>query len=228
VVVPDLPAGLRRRVDALAGDPSLGDVVAMLAADLIGYQNRAYASSFLDDVEDVAGAESGVVGEPGRLTETFARSLHKLMAYKDEYEVARLMLAPEAADAAVAVVGGDATVTWHLAPPTFRAFGREGKIAVGRWATPAVGALRRMKGLRGSAFDPFGRTAMRRTERSLPGEYVRAMRQVLATLDSERIGEAVEIAALPDRVRGFEDLKTRRIGEFRRQLEDAVHDFVAP
>jgi len=227
MVVPDLPASLERRTGALGGDPALGGEVAVLAADLIGYQDRAYASSFLDHVEEVAVAESGVVGEPGRLTERFARSLHKLMAYKDEYEVARLMLSPEAADAAAAAIGGDATVTWHLAPPTFRAFGRDGKIAVGRWAAPVFGALSRMKRMRGSAFDPFGRTELRRAERSLPEEFVQAMRRVLDALDSERLGQAVAIAALPDGVRGFEDLKMRRIADFRRHLDHDVRDLVA-
>ena len=149
------------------------------------------------------------------------------MAYKDEYEGARLMLSPEAADAAAAAVGGDATVTWHLAPPTFRAFGRDGKIAVGRWAAPAFGALSRMKRMRGSAFDPFGRTELRRAERSLPGEFVQAMRRVLGALASERLGQAVAIAALPDGVRGFEDLKMRRIADFRGHLDHDVRDFVA-
>ena len=222
MTVPDLPAALRSRVEELAGHGELADTVAMLAADLVGFQDEGYAAMFLDAVADASSAERRVAAGSTRLTEAVARGLHKLMAYKDEYEVARLMLLPEAQATADAVGGADATFAWQLHPPMLRALGMDSKLTLGRWARPAIRALRRGKRLRGSRLDPFGRTEMRRLERTLPGEYLEAMQSVYEGLTADRLDEAVAIAELPDRVRGYEDLKLRRIGEYRRELSERL------
>lgn len=220
VNVPDLPSNLAERVRSIvpASNADLRETLEMLAADLVGYQDEAYARRFVDDVVRAANAEQRVDATSTRLTETYARSLHKLLAYKDEYEVARLMLLPEARAAVDAVAGPDARFSWKLHPPMLAALGRSKKIGVASWTAPAFAALRAGKRLRGSRFDPFGRTEMRRAERSLPDEFRTAMSTVFVHLDPSTLDDAVKIAALPDQVRGYEDLKMRRIAEYRRQM----------
>jgi indolepyruvate ferredoxin oxidoreductase len=155
------------------------------------------------------------------------------MAFKDEYEVARLMLLPEARAAAEAVGGLGANFSWKLHPPALRALGRTSKMSFGSWTSPVFMALRSGKRLRGTRFDPFGRTELRRLERKLPGEYLDALERVYRALDRGSFDLCVEIAELPDHVRGYENLKMRRIGEYRERLRRAIealleHDASAP
>jgi indolepyruvate ferredoxin oxidoreductase len=231
MTVPDLPRELAARVEAMTAgwgaEPvgGLGDLVALLAADLIGFADRDEAARYLEVVERVAGAERSVDPRSTALTEAVARGLHKLVAYKDEYEVARLLLLPDARDAARAVGGDRATTTWHLHPPMLRAVGHDRKLELGRWAEPALRALRAGKRLRGTRLDPFGRAGLRRIERELPGQYRAAVDRLLAGLSAANLGEAVAIAGLPDRVRGYEDLKLRRITDYRAELADRLDAF---
>jgi indolepyruvate ferredoxin oxidoreductase len=213
VTVPDLPPALASRVDALTEDAVLGDVLRLLTADLVGYQDERYATAFLDAVARAVAAEQAVAPGSQRLAETVARSLHKLMAYKDEYEVARLMLLPEGRAAVARAGGAGARVTWQLHPPVLRALGRSSKVAFGPRSAPVFAALARGKRLRGTRLDPFGRTRLRATERALPGEFLTAMDRVYA--------------ALPDHVRGYESLKERRVEEYRTMLRDALGGFGA-
>ena len=221
MTVPDLPTKLARRIENMAtGD--LADTLLMLAADLIGFQDDKYARTFLDDVDAALRAERSVRPNSTELTEAFARSLHKLMAYKDEYEVARLMLLPEASHAAEAVGGAGAKVGWKLHPPILKALGRDKKMTFSSSWAPAFARLSAAKRLRGTRFDPFGQTEMRRMERSLPGEFRDAMTTVFTHLDEVTFDDAVSIAKLPDMVRGYEELKVRRVADFRAQLDAAV------
>jgi indolepyruvate ferredoxin oxidoreductase len=221
VTVPKLPRALARRVSDL--EATVGSVVEMLTADLIAYQNRAYAGRYLDLVERVHRHEVGLSADPSTaLTTAVAHNLHKLMAYKDEYEVARLMLLPEARAEADAVAGRRTKVTWRLHPPVLRALGMKRKLRLGPWAAPAIRALRAGKRLRGTRIDPFGRTRMRRLERDLRDEYVRAIEDLLDGLTARTHGHAVEIAGLPDMVRGYEALKERRAADYREQLAAAL------
>ena len=185
--------------------------MTMLTADLVAYQHRDYAAQFVDRVEQVHRQDP-------RLTETVARSLHKLMAYKDEYEVARLLLADESRVAAERVGGRGATITWRLHPPMLKAIGRRSKLGVtdtvGRPLMTASGSGKR---LRGTRLDPFGRTEMRRTERALIGEYHAQIDAELAHLGAhpDDIDGVLEALALPMAIRGYEDLKLRRVAEYR-------------
>ncbi len=226
VTVPELPPRLVALVNEVPGATgALTELLTMLAADLVAYQDQDYATSFLQRVRAAATAERAVDPSSTALTEAVARNLHKLMAYKDEYEVARLMLVPEAASAATQVVGPDAAFAWQLHPPMLKALGLKEKIEVGAWATPAVKALRAGKRLRGTRLDPFGRTELRRLERELPGEYVEALARVYPRLNAANLADAVALAWLPDHVRGYEDLKRRRIGEYRERLAAALAGF---
>jgi indolepyruvate ferredoxin oxidoreductase len=222
VVVPELPADLARRVGELDARTGLGDVLGLLAADLVAYQDAGYAAGFLDTVERVAAAEAAAVAGSNRLTETVARMLHKLLAYKDEYEVARLMLSPEATAAAEAVGGPGASVAWRLHPPLLRRLGLEHKIEIPTWTAPGFRALQRGKRLRGTPFDPFGRSPMRRLERELAAEYRSVVDRLLRRLTSGSLDDAVAIAALPDGVRGYEDIKARRVEQYRRELAERL------
>ncbi len=221
----DLPRNLARRLDEITDDTPLRDVLSLLTADLVAYQDAKYASSFLDEVARARDAERRVSADSTVLTETVARSVHKLMAYKDEYEVARLMLAPEADEIVESVGGTGAAFHWHLHPPMLKALGLDKKIPIGSWATPAIKALRAGKRLRGTRLDPFGRTEMRRLERELPGEFRAALAEVYPALTTENHAEAVAFANLPDLVRGYEDLKLRRAAEYRDKLSAALEGF---
>jgi indolepyruvate ferredoxin oxidoreductase len=220
-----LKKDVRTLLEPLAERTGLGDLLEMLAADLTGYRTASYAGEFLRFVAEVADAEVDLEGWD--LTETVARSLHKLMAYKDEYEVARLLLDPSAVTGAEAVAGPGARTVWHLHPPFLRALGVSRKLKLGPWARPLLLALRGARRLRGTPFDVFGYAAVRRCERRLPGEYREAIRVLLAVLNDINHGEAVEIADLVDRIRGYEDLKLRRVAAYREELSARVERFCA-
>lgn len=214
---PELTIGLRSRIDdlAAAGSPMHADLVR-LTADLIGFQDENTASDYLDVVERVAAAEAGIGST--QLTHAVAVHLHKLTAYKDEYEVARLMLSDEGLAEARSVADGG-SVTYRLHPPMLKALGMDDKISIGEWAAPGIRALAKAKRLRGSRLDPFGRAEVRRLERELVPEYLDVVNTLIAGLSDATLDQATRIAALPDQVRGYEDLKLRRIGEYRSELK---------
>ena len=219
----ELPAGLRGAVDAAAGGhASLVETLGRLAADLVAYQDARHAAGFLAIVRRVAEREGEVAPGSARLTRAVAVGLHKLLAYKDEYEVARLMLAADGLAPARHIAREGDRLAWHIHPPFLRALGLERKIVIGAWAAPAFRALAAAKFLRGTAFDPFGHTRLRRIERALPVEYRAALDTVLADLKPERLDDAVAIAKLPDGVRGFEGIKLARVHEFRQQLAEQL------
>ncbi len=144
------------------------------------------------------------------------------MAYKDEYEVARLLLAPEARAQAEAVGGKGARMVWHLHPPFMRSLGMRRKMRLGRWARPLLWALRSMRRLRGTPLDLFGLAKVRRVERAMIGEYITALHAVKARFAGHLLAEAIAIAELPDTVRGYEHLKLERAATFRTALERRV------
>jgi indolepyruvate ferredoxin oxidoreductase len=149
-------------------------------------------------------------------------NLHRLMAYKDEYEVARLLLAPESRAAAEAVAGPGARVQWNLHPPLLRSLGLQRKLRLGGWARPGLAALRALRPLRGTPVDPFGRAEVRRVERAMVPEYVDAVRRLVAGFDLIGTDQAVGVAELPDQVRGYEALKLRRAEAYRLELADRL------
>ncbi len=201
--------------------PGLGEVVARRAEFLTAYQNAAYAADYQAFVGKVQAAEARL-GDGGgtRLAEAVARYLFKLMAYKDEYEVARLHTDPAFAAKIDGMFEGDYRVVHHLAPPLLgrtNAQGEPVKQAFGPWMRRAFAVLARCKGLRGTAFDPFGRTEERRTERALIQEYRASIDEVLAGLDAARLPLAVEIARLPEGIRGYGHVKARHLARVRPQ-----------
>ena len=201
-------------VEALPAN-AITDPIAMRANDLVGYQSARYSRQFLERVDVVRAA-----GVSLATVELFAVNLYKLMAYKDEYEVARLLLAPEARAAAEAVGGKGARVRWQLHPPFLRALGMRNKLTLGRWATPALMVLRGGRRLRGTPLDLAGWSHLRRIERSLAGEYVQAVtRLVREGSSSDRL---LEVVGLPDMVRGYESIKLGNVASYRSRLAELV------
>ncbi len=199
-------------IEFVRKSPSLDDTITRRAEFLTAYQHAGYASHYRAFVERVRAAESPLGSH--RLTDAVARGLFKLMAYKDEYEVARLHTDRSFAERIAASFEGDYTVNYHLAPPILgkrNAQGEPVKQRFGPWMRSVFGVLARLKGLRGTAFDPFGRTQERRTERALIGEYRACIEELLATLDAARLGLAVQIAHIPDDIRGYGHVKQRHL-----------------
>ena len=225
MTVPDLPPGVAARIDDFAPTEELAQLVRLLAADLIGYQDVRYARRFVDAVTVAVEHEQSIGAESTALASAVARSLHKLMAYKDEYEVARLMFLPEATSEARALTGPGSPITRHLFPPMLRAVGRRRKIDFSSRTEPGLRALRAGKRLRGTGLDPFGRTGLRRLERALAPEFLDAMARVYRSLEANNLDAAVAIAQLPDQVRGYEHLKLRRIAEYRSELTEKLRTF---
>lgn len=218
-----LPASLDQRLNSLVEEGDLRDLLCLLAGDLVGYQDVAYAGQFLDVATMAIEADRRATGQTGSLSETVARGMHKLMAYKDEYEVARLLLLPESKAAAEAVGGPGAKVTWKLDPPILH---RGSKIGVpATVGIPAMRALTKLKKLRGTKADPFGRAEVRKVERALISEYRSALETVLPQVTNTSIASAISIAALAMDVRGFEDLKLKRAATMRAELADILATF---
>ncbi len=186
--------------------------------ELTEYQNRRYAERYVDFVKRVWAAEQGRVPGRTKLAEAVARYLFTLMAYKDEYEVARLHLKSSLAAALESAHPGGVKIQYNLLPPILRALGRKKKIRLGRWFDPVFRVLSAMKALRGTALDPFGRAEVRRVERELIGAYRALVEQALAGLGPETYDKAVKLAELPDVIRGYEDVKLRNVKRFRDEV----------
>jgi indolepyruvate ferredoxin oxidoreductase len=194
---------------------SLPEIVARRVELLTAYQDAAYAERYRAFVDKVAAVEKAKA--PGRrgLAEAVARSLYKLMAYKDEYEVGRLYSDGEFLKKLASQFEGDYTLSFHLAPPLFAdrdpQTGQLKKREYGTWVMPAFRILASLKRLRGTRFDIFGYTEERRMERRLIGEYQATIDEVLATLDQDNHGLAVQIASLPESMRGFGHVKEKNV-----------------
>jgi indolepyruvate ferredoxin oxidoreductase len=222
-----LADALASRIAALQPPPALEEQLRRFAAELCAWQHERTAADWLDVVERVARAERAAVADSTKLLAAVATHLFQLTAYKDEYEVARLLTDAEGLAAAREVAGARGRISWRLHPPLLRALGLSHKIAIGRWATPAVRLLARAKRLRGTALDPFGYTQVRALERELAPEYVRAIDSVLERLRPQNLEAAVAIASLPESVRGYEDIKLDRAEKYRARLAQALEAFGA-
>ena len=207
---PQLTPRARGLVDAVgADDGELRRLLELRVPDLIGWGGMRPARRYAGAVARVRAVEAERVPGSSALAEAVARGLHKLLAYKDEYEVARLHL-----DGLAALPPG-AKIRFHLHPPLLRALGMQRKLKLGRWFVPAFRALWRARVLRGTPLDPFGYAHVRRVERALPGEYLALVELALERLDAETLPVALEVAALPELVRGYEEIKLAGVERFR-------------
>jgi indolepyruvate ferredoxin oxidoreductase len=213
---------------------TLVESIAFRAKFLTDYQNEAYSKRYLAEVERVRAAEAKAAPGSQDLAEAFAKGLFKLMAYKDEYEVARLYTDGEFAKALKEQFDGDASVKVSLAPPMFaprdKATGHLRKREFGPWMFKAFGLLARMKSLRGTAFDPFGYTRERKMERALPGEYSAMIFRHLDAGKPVDLPRLVTLAKLADLVRGYGHIKEANVAKYRaesKRLESAIGQPVA-
>ncbi|MBI1846860.1 MAG: indolepyruvate ferredoxin oxidoreductase family protein [Candidatus Rokubacteria bacterium] len=215
---PVLSAEARAIVDRVEAGGEGRRLLEIRVPELIAYQDTAYAREYADVVARVATAERAVAPERTRLTEAVARHLFKLMAYKDEYEVARLHLKNDIAARLAEDYPEGVKIQYNLHPPMLRALGWQRKIKLGTWFDGAFRALVGLRRLRGTALDPFGRAEVRRVERALIGEYRALLDRALADLSPATYERAVKLAALPDLIRGYEDVKLRNVKKFREEV----------
>ncbi|MFE2672568.1 indolepyruvate ferredoxin oxidoreductase family protein [Streptomyces hygroscopicus] len=197
-------------------------LVTKRATDLVAYQDEKLADAYVDIVAQVAAAERAVTTET-RFSEAVARNLFKLTAYKDEYEVARLLTDPEFLSSAVESFAGG-TVSFKLHPPVLRAMGCKKKITFGPRSRGALRALARMKFLRGTRADVFGYTHLRRVERDLRDHYRTMVTDIATSLDfgsdPASYDRAVRLAELPYLVRGYETVKLRNVEQYAAALRE--------
>ncbi|MDP2620730.1 MAG: indolepyruvate ferredoxin oxidoreductase family protein [Hyphomicrobiales bacterium] len=206
-------ARVKRRVGPpqRAEPESLDALIARRVEFLTAYQDAAYADKYCRRVEAARAAEAKVMPGSDRFAEAVARSLFKLMAYKDEYEVARLYTDGAFARSLAATFTGGYRLKFHLAPPLFArpdpATGRPRKRAFGPWMFALFRLLAKGKALRGTPFDMFAWSAERRLERRLLGDYEAMLDEIIASLSSETHAGAIALAALPEKISGFGPVK---------------------
>ena len=205
----------RGLVDSAGASGELLRLLEVRVPELRQYQDTEYARRYVDFVKRATQEEQRKTPGKNEISLAVARHLYKLMAYKDEYEVARLHLDPAMRAEIEAQWGGPVRLSWHLHPPLLRALGLKKKIRLGTWFMPAFRALRAMKGLRGTALDVFGYAPVRRVERQLIDEYQGLIDTVLAKLGPDNHDVAVSIATLPDEIRGYEQIKLESVERFR-------------
>ena len=206
------PAEVITMVQAVSRN--IEEMLARRVEFLTEYQNPAYAQRYRDLVQKVRKAESETVGGT-KLAEAVARYGFKLMAYKDEYEIARLYADRRFAQKIESMFEGDYTLKFHLAPPLLNrpdpVTGIARKSEFGAWIMTGFRILAKLKGLRGTVLDIFGRTEERRTERRLIAEYGETVNELLRGLSTDNLKLAVEIASIPEDIRGFGHVKMRHL-----------------
>jgi indolepyruvate ferredoxin oxidoreductase len=223
------PAAVLRRLTAAQLPAQLRRTLERRAADLSGYQDTAYALRYVDDVLAVLAVERehGSAGVTA-VSEAYAAAMHKLMAYKDEYEVARLHLDAFERARLDDAFGAGAEVQILLHPPGLRALGLKRKLRLGTSARPLLASLRAARRLRGTALDPFGRTAIRRLERDLIDEHRTLVRSALRWLTPGTQDDVAAVAALPDLIRGYEEIKLASVERYRATAVESLAALGAP
>jgi len=222
----------QRSASAERAEASLDDIVSRRFAFLTAYQNVAYAARYRAWVERVRQAETTLAPDKTGLAEAVARYLFKLMAYKDEYEVARLYTdGTFLAQVAGEVDGDELRFEFHLAPPFLARrdpnTGQPKKMGFGGWIYPAFRTLAACKFLRGTPFDPFGYALERRTERRLIAEYEAMLGEVIARLSPDNHALAVNLAAIPEKIRGFGHVKARHLAAAKAEEATLLEAFRA-
>lgn len=200
--------------------PALAEVIERRVEFLTDYQDATHAERYRQFVGKVHIAEAALSST--RLAEAVAHNLFKLMAYKDEYEVARLHTDPKFVAQIASQFEGDYKLNHHFAPPGLakkNAQGEPVKRRYGPWIRVALSLLAKMKFLRGGAFDPFGHSEERRTERALIDEYRASIDLLLPHLNRDNLSQAIQIARLPEGIRGYGHVKARHLAEVRPRWE---------
>jgi indolepyruvate ferredoxin oxidoreductase len=203
---------------------NLDELVERRMKLLTDYQDARYAARYRAVVDEVLKHEKEKAGST-KLAEAVARYYAKLLAYKDEYEVARLHADPAFRKRIEGMFEGDYRVAYHLAPPLLTR--KEKKMRFGPWMLPVFKVLKTFKFLRGTALDPFGHTEERRAERALIREYEETVERLLARLGAQNHAAAVQIASLPEEIRGFGHIKARSIAAARKKRDELLARYEA-
>jgi indolepyruvate ferredoxin oxidoreductase len=216
--------------DSLKLSQSFDETVQRRVEFLTAYQSGRYARRYRDAVEKLRAAEAEKAPGQTALAEAVARYLFKLMAYKDEYEVARLYTDTSFVERVKAQFSGDnLRFEFHLAPPILAkvnpATGEPKKMSFGPWMLSAFGLLKKFKFLRGTPFDPFGYSGERRTERKLIADYLARLDMIAAELSPTNYATAVALAALPERIRGYGPVKARSIAAVMTEEQVLLEQF---
>ena len=201
------------------GDTPLDELIDRFKSELVQYQSKSYADSYENKITNVRGK----LGADKALLKDYARNLYKLMAYKDEYEVARLYSHSGFRTQLESQFEGDFQLRYHLAPPLLSKNGPNGrpeKIEFGSWMRYAFALLAKFKFLRGTPFDPFGYLAERKTERSLISEYDDLIQHLANEHDEFSPSQRESIVQLPQLVKGYGPVKERNIDLFRSELDE--------
>ncbi|UYN95176.1 MAG: indolepyruvate ferredoxin oxidoreductase family protein [Enhydrobacter sp.] len=211
---------------------TLAEIVSKRVELLTSYQDKAYAERYRTFVDKVARAEKERARGRSGLAEAVAKSLYKLMAYKDEYEVARLYSDSDFLKKLGQQFEGDYKLTFHLAPPLFAerdpTTGQLQKSEFGAWMLPAFRLLAGLKRLRGTKLDIFGYTEERKTERRLIGEYEATIDRILATLGQDNHALAVQIASVPESMRGFGHIKEKNVKAAKEREKSLLAAYADP
>jgi indolepyruvate ferredoxin oxidoreductase len=208
-----------RKPPAAALPTTLAEIVEHRTAHLAAYQNAGLAERYRALVERAAARERQISPGSELLARAVARNYAKLLAYKDEYEVARLLTHPDLREELAASFAKGARLSFNLAPPIF---GGTAKREFGPWLRPGLALLARLRGLRGSWLDPFARTAERRMERRLIVDYERLVDRLLDRLDPRNLDAATRALSLADQVRGFGPVKMAAVEKYRRELAGII------
>ncbi|MEY2953230.1 MAG: hypothetical protein RLZZ401_1317, partial [Pseudomonadota bacterium] len=211
---------------------NLVDTIARRVEFLAAYQDAAYAAQYQAFVHKVQACEEALVlgGKSQPLAEAVARYLFKLMAYKDEYEVARLHADPAFQARVNSMFEGDFKLNFHLAPPLLSRRNEKGELLKQKYGPAMLTGfkwLARLKGLRGSAFDVFGRTEERREERALITEYRASLDEIVASLSQQNHALAVDVARIPELIKGYGHVKSRHLAAARGKWEGLMQEFRA-
>ncbi|MBX3667169.1 MAG: 2-oxoacid:acceptor oxidoreductase family protein [Rhodocyclaceae bacterium] len=232
VVVPQMSATARAIVDGLNAGGELKRLLEVRVPDLIDYQDEAYAKRYAEVIKRVMAAEAKAVPGQSSLAQAAARYLYKLMAYKDEYEVARLHTDPAFTAQLEAMFPHGYSVKYNLAPPALAArdprTGHLIKRQFGSWMLSAFKWLTRFKGLRGGSMDYFGNTEERRQERQMIEDYIRELDDICARLNPANHAAAVALASVPDEIRGYGHVKENSIVEAKKLREQRMQAFQNP
>ncbi|MCM2296875.1 indolepyruvate ferredoxin oxidoreductase family protein [Rhodoferax sp.] len=233
----DLNAVLRNSSPAQAvhfvkrDNEALQTLIARRSNDLAAYQNQAYAARFEALVRQVQQAEQQAMPGTDTLTRTVLTQAYRLMAYKDEYEVARLYTDGRFEKKLREQFEGDTRLRFHLAPPLLAkrdpVTGHLQKQAYGPWVLSAMRLLARLKGLRGGWFDPFGKSTERRLERQLAKVYPAMIEALLPSLTADKHATAVKLAGIAAEVRGFGHVKERQLRQAAQQWQQACQSTAA-
>lgn len=208
---------------------TLESIIARRVEFLTGYQNAAYAKRYRDFVSQVQQREAAV-GKSG-LSEAVARYLFKVMAYKDEYEVARLHSDPAFVERIRNMFEGEFTFNYYLAPPKTAERNEKGELVKKKYGQSMLRNFRwlaKLKGLRGTALDIFGKTEERRTERALIEQYRASIEEVLGTLNADNHATAVEIARIPEQIKGYGHVKERNLKAARARWDELMAAYRQP